>query len=152
MERLFFMAVPQSLEQLWIMILHETTEYLELFLRNLLLDETNELHNRSMHISGILNNDVKADIETAKADIESAKADIEEKMRAFMPQISEKTLSYIFALYDECGKEKVFGRSFVEEITGLKSTRASELLKSMSLANVIHVVKGRGKGKYCFIR
>lgn len=145
MERLFFMAVPQSLEQLWIMILHETTEYLELFLRNLLSDETNELHNRSMHISGILNNDVKADIETAKADIE-------EKMRAFMPQISEKTLSYIFALYDECGKEKVFGRSFVEEITGLKSTRASELLKSMSLANVIHVVKGRGKGKYCFIR
>jgi fido (protein-threonine AMPylation protein)/DNA-binding MarR family transcriptional regulator len=31
---------------------HETTEYLELFLRNLLLDEKNELHNRSMHISG----------------------------------------------------------------------------------------------------
>lgn len=33
---------------------HETTEYLELFLRNLLLDEKNELHNRSMHISGQL--------------------------------------------------------------------------------------------------
>ena len=33
---------------------HETTEYLELFLRNLLLGETNPLHNRSMHISGIL--------------------------------------------------------------------------------------------------
>ena len=31
---------------------HETTEYLELFLRNLLLDEKNELHNRTMHISG----------------------------------------------------------------------------------------------------
>jgi len=31
---------------------HETTEYLELFLRNLLLNENNELHNRSMHISG----------------------------------------------------------------------------------------------------
>lgn len=35
--------------------IHETTEYLELFLRNLLLDEKNELHNRTMHISGILN-------------------------------------------------------------------------------------------------
>lgn len=34
--------------------IHETTEYLELFLRNLLLDEKNELHNRSMHISGQL--------------------------------------------------------------------------------------------------
>ena len=33
---------------------YETTEYLELFLRNLLLDETNELHNRTMHISGLL--------------------------------------------------------------------------------------------------
>ena len=31
---------------------HETTNYLELFLRNMLLDECNELHNREMHISG----------------------------------------------------------------------------------------------------
>lgn len=96
-----------------------------------------------MHISGILNNDIKADIEDIKADIE-------EKMRAFMPEISEKTLRHIYALYDECGKEKVFGRSFVEEITGLKSTRASELLKSMFHAKVIYVVSGSGKGKYRF--
>ncbi len=34
---------------------HATTEYLELFLRNLLLDEKNELHNRAMHISGVFN-------------------------------------------------------------------------------------------------
>lgn len=33
--------------------IYETTEFLELFLRNLLLDEHNELHNRAMHISGI---------------------------------------------------------------------------------------------------
>ena len=32
---------------------YETTEYLEKFLRNLLLDEDNELHNREMHISGL---------------------------------------------------------------------------------------------------
>ena len=31
--------------------IHETTEFLELFLRNLLLGEKNELHNRTMHIS-----------------------------------------------------------------------------------------------------
>ena len=30
----------------------ETTEFLEKFLRNLLLDEKNELHNREMHVSG----------------------------------------------------------------------------------------------------
>ena len=34
---------------------HETTEFLELFLRNLLLGENNELKNRNLHISGTLN-------------------------------------------------------------------------------------------------
>lgn len=32
--------------------IYETTEYLELFLRNLLLNEKNELHNRNLHITG----------------------------------------------------------------------------------------------------
>ena len=41
---------------------HETTEYLELFLKNLLLDEKNELHNRMMHVSGKFSNLQKADI------------------------------------------------------------------------------------------
>ena len=31
---------------------HETTEYLELFLRNLLLNENHPLHNRTLHIGG----------------------------------------------------------------------------------------------------
>lgn len=35
---------------------YETTEYLEKFLKNLLLDEKNELHNREMHISSLLSN------------------------------------------------------------------------------------------------
>ena len=34
--------------------IHETTEFLELFLRNLLLEENNPLSNRNMHISGEL--------------------------------------------------------------------------------------------------
>ncbi len=41
--------------------IHETTEYLEAFLRNLLLNEKNELHNRNLHISGLLNEE-KVDI------------------------------------------------------------------------------------------
>lgn len=59
--------------------IHETTEYLELFLRNLLLDEKNELHNRSMHISGIFE----------KADIESKKANIRNKLLSFSDSISD---------------------------------------------------------------
>ena len=48
--------------------IHETTEYLEAFLRNLLLNEKNELHNRNLHISGILNEE-KVDINLVQADI-----------------------------------------------------------------------------------
>ena len=42
--------------------IHETTEYLEVFLKNLLLNEKNELHNRNLHISRLLN-EGKVDIE-----------------------------------------------------------------------------------------
>ena len=47
--------------------IHETTEYLEVFLRNLLLNEKNELHNRNLHISGLLNEE-KVDIGNVKVD------------------------------------------------------------------------------------
>ena len=43
---------------------------LEVFLRNLFLNEKNELHNRNLHISGLLN-DTKVDIQDKKVDIES---------------------------------------------------------------------------------
>ena len=55
--------------------IYETTEYLEVFLRNLLLGERNELHNRNLHISGVLNTG-KVDIEDRKVDIEDEKVDI----------------------------------------------------------------------------
>ena len=48
--------------------IHETTEYLEAFLRNLLLNEKNELHNRNLHINGLLNEE-KVDINLVQADI-----------------------------------------------------------------------------------
>ena len=126
---------------------HETTEYLELFLRNLLLDEKNELHNRSMHISGMFE---KADIESAKADIESAKADIRNRLLSFSDMISEKTIDHALELFSKCGKKEYFGRTIVEDITGLKSTRASELIKLLVDSEVIVPVTGHGKGKYRF--
>ena len=133
---------------------HETTEYLELFLRNLLLDEKNELHNRSMHISGRFKEtdfeSAKADIENAEADIESQKADIRNKLLAFSDMISEKTINHTFELFSKCGKEEYFGRTIVEDITGLKSTRASELIKLLVDSEVIVPVTGHGKGKYRF--
>ena len=122
---------------------HETTEYLELFLRNLLLDEKNELHNRAMHISGAFQLN-------RKADIEGQKADIRKKIEACLPSLSEKTICHILLMYGKYGNENVFGRSDIEELTGLKSTRVSELLRLLLNAGIIQAIKGHGKGKYRF--
>ena len=112
-----------------------------------LLDEKNELHNRSMHISGRFK---ETDFEGAKADIESQKADIRNKLLAFSDMISEKTINHTFELFSKCGKEEYFGRTIVEDITELKSTRASELIKLLVDSKVIVSVTGHGKGKYRF--
>ena len=134
---------------------HETTEYLELFLRNLLLDEKNELHNRSMHISGMFEREVdiesaKADIENVEADIENQKADIRNRLLSFSDMISEKTINHALELFSKCGRKECFGRTIVEDITGLKSTRASELIKLLVNSKIIVPVTGHGKGKYRF--
>lgn len=130
---------------------HETTEYLELFLRNLLLGEKNELRNRDMHISGIFSKAEKADIQEEKVDIQEEKADICIKLQQRLPQITEKTLNNIILLWEKCGTTEIFGRSIVETVTGLKSSRASELLKLLVESEIIEPVKGYGKGKYKFL-
>ncbi len=127
---------------------HETTVYLELFLRNLLLDEKNELHNRSMHISGIF--EIEVDIESTKLDIESVKVDIRNKLLIFSNMISEKTINHAIKIFLKCGKDAYFGRSMVEDITGLKSSGASKLIKLLLDSSVIIPVIGHGKGKYRF--
>lgn len=59
-------------------------------------------------------------------------------------------LNHTFELFSKCGKEEYFGRTIVEDITGLKSTRASELIKLLVDSKVIVSVTGHGKGKYRF--
>lgn len=122
--------------------IHETTEYLELFLRNLLLDEKNKLHNRAMHICGFFDKEV---------DIENAKVDIRNKMILFSSSISEKTINHAIDIFLKCGKEECFGRTIVGEITGLKASGASKLIKLLLDSNVIIPVAGHGKGKYRFL-
>ena len=129
--------------------IHETTEYLEVFLRNLLLDERNELHNRSMHISGFFNK--KVDIESEKVDIESVKVDIRNKIMSFSDRISEKTINHTINIFLKCGTKEYFGRTIIEEITGLKASGASKLIKLLLDSNIIIPVSGHGKGKYRFL-
>ena len=124
--------------------IYETTEYLEAFLRNLLLDEKNELHNRNLHISGLLN-EGKVDIGDIKVDIESV---LSEKGSDF----SVKTTAHIHRLFEKFGFDEVFGRSAVMELLELKSSGASKFLSNLMQAGIIEPVSGHGKGKYKFIK
>ena len=107
-----------------------TTEYLELFLRNLLLNEQNELQNRNLHISGLLNKE-KVDIQGMKVDIQDAKVDIESVLSAKGSDFTVKTTVHIHRLFEKFGFDGVFGRSAVMELLELKSSGASKLLSNL---------------------
>ena len=123
--------------------IHETTEYLELFLRNLLLGESNSLHNRTLHISGTFKESEKVNIDSKKANIRKEKLNIEDVFTA-------KTASHIQVLQAALGSELAFGRSDVQRVLGLKPTRSSALLREMAEHGIIEPVSGHGKGKYRF--
>ena len=105
--------------------IHETTEYLEAFLRNLLLNEE------------------KVDIGDTKVDIESV---LSEKGSDF----SAKTTVHIHRLFEKFGFDEVFGRSAVMELLELKGSGASKLLSNLVQADIIEPVSGHGKGRYKF--
>ena len=129
--------------------IHETTEYLEAFLRNLLLNEKNELHNRNLHISGLLN-DTKVDIGAGKVDIQDKKVDIESVLSEKNSDFSVKTTIHIHRLFEKFGFDEMFGRSAVMELLGLKGSGASKLLSNLVQVDIIEPVSGHGKGKYKF--
>lgn len=115
--------------------IRETTEYLELFLRNLLLGETNELKNRYLHVRW---KDVKQDIQGIKQDI------------GIPNELSSKTKQHIRDLFCEFGYDRFFGRTDVQNILGLTASPSSALLKRMLELDLIYPMKGKGKGKYLF--
>ena len=136
--------------------IHETTEYLEVFLRNLLMNENNELHNRDLHISGLLNAE-KVDIESKKVDIGSGKVDIQDKKVDIESVLSEKgkdfsikTAVHIRRMFEKFGYDEVFGRSAVIELLDLKNSSASKFLSNLVQADIIEPVSGHGKGRYKF--
>ena len=123
--------------------IHETTEYLERFLRNLLLNENHPLHNRTLHISGTFNEPEKVNIDPEKANIGLEKANIEAALTA-------KTAAHVRALQEALASWSAFGRSDVQRVLGLKPTRSSALLREMAERGMIEPVSGYGKGKYRF--
>lgn len=129
---------------------HETTKYLELFLRNLLLNEKNELHNRDMNISGLLSK--KLDIESQKVDIEDQKSGHSNKKVDIEAQVELSSIkkSYLKKLFEEYGYQGVFGRTEVMALLDLKKSRVSILLSEFSRSGFIETAAGHGKGKYKF--
>ena len=137
--------------------IHETTEYLELFLRNLLLNENNPLRNRELHVRCPLNlyekaniDTEKANIDTKKANIDSEKANIDIENSDVEESLSTKTIEHIKKLKEVFATEKVFGRADVIKVLGLKNTGSSSLLKKMLELKIIEPVSGYGKGRYRF--
>ena len=117
-----------------------TTEYLEVFLRNLLYGEENPLKNRSLEVFF----SEKQDIAPKKQDIRATKRDIDKP--------SGKTARHIKTLLSEFGVSEVFGRKDVVALLRLSPAAASALLKKMLAHSVIEEVKGQGKGRYRFRR
>lgn len=108
------------------------------------------MRNRSLHIRSNFEtlretdiNDIKLDIAYKKVDIGKIKADI---ARVF----HTKTASHIKKLLETFETTRIFGRSDVMRVTGLKSSRASALLNDMLQHQLIQKVSGYGKGKYKF--
>lgn len=131
--------------------IHETTEYLEIFLRNLLLGEKNDLHNRYLHISGLWKPG-KVDIESEKVDIQAQKVDIENRLLQKAVNFSDKTVSHIQKMVETFGFDEIFGRNTVAELLGLRSSSVSKLFSKLIKAEIIEPVSGYGKGKYRFVR
>ena len=109
---------------------HETTEYLELFLRNLLLGEKNPLQNRTMHISGELK---KQYIDPQKQYIGDKKQYIEKMIAS---GLTKKTATNAMKLFSELGFEKFFSRTDAAPILGITVTPASALLKKLAVLGI----------------
>lgn len=127
--------------------IHETTVYLEAFIRNLLLDENNELKNRYLHIDSMF--------EPQKQAIEGENRAIGDKKQAIEVQIAEmklniRTKNNITNLYSAFGTDNIFGRKDAADTCGISYSAAGSLIYKLKEYGLIEEVKGRGKGKYRF--
>ena len=130
--------------------IRETPRFLELFLRNLLLGESNELKNRYMHIRWT---ESKQDIGEERQDIQDTKQDIGDKKDSVIipDSVSKKTKQHIQVLFEEYGYDRFFGRTDVMNMLSITASPASALIKKMLEMKLIYPMKGKGKGKYLFV-
>lgn len=122
--------------------IHETTVYLEKFIRNLLLNENNILKSRYLHIDNLFG-DTNSAISTPNSAIDA---------RIARFGFEKRTIAHIISLFEFVGYDKVFGRNDVSKICNISYSAAGTLISKLKLNQIIVEVKGYGKGKYKFDR
>lgn len=127
--------------------IHETTIYLENFIRNLLLDERNDLKNRYLHVNHLFAEENQA-IDKKNMAIQRKNIAIEDIICKMKFNIQTKRS--IEKLYGVVGAEKIFGRKDVSEICSVSYSAAGSLISKLRDNKLIFEVKGHGKGKYRF--
>lgn len=129
--------------------IYENTEYLENFLRNLLMGESHPLRNRFLHIdwkAKTTHSEEERHIKRHLEDVDGIFPDLDSL------GISAKTRRNIRLLRKSFGKEKTFGRKDVQNVIPITEKPASTLIKKMAELGLLEKVAGMGKGKYRFIR
>ena len=136
----------------------EDLSFLELFLRNLLMGEKNELKNRYMHIAWkeTTHSNNKRHIERhieqhIEQHIDPKGAIKQLEIILDTNVVSERTKSNILNLFNEFGYEKIFSRGDVIKSLGITEKPASTLVKRMYELGITEKMIGVGKGKYRFI-
>lgn len=131
--------------------IHEDRSFLEIFLKNLLMGEKNELKNRYMHIAWkeTTHSDDKQHIERHIEQHIQEKNDLLSILDE--QSVSPKTKTNIIKLYESFGLERIFGRSDVVEVLGITEKPATTLLGKMYSLKLTEKITGVGKGKYRFI-
>ena len=96
----------------------------------------------------------KQDDKEHKQDIQVQKQDIQEKEQHIeVPDVvSKKTRQHIQVLFERFGYERFFGRTEVMTELSITASPASALIKKMLNLGMISPMKGKGKGKYLFVR
>lgn len=120
--------------------IYETTEYLEKFLRNLLLGEKNELHNRAMHVCGVFV--VKPNIDPIKLNADPINDPI--KNRTGNSGLTEREARVV----DMLRNESTLTRAQMAQILGCSDATIKRALQSLVQKNAIRRIGSRKKGEW----
>ena len=112
--------------------IYETTEYLELFLQNLLLKSKNELHNREMHVSGMF---------SKKQRVDPIKQDVDPINKLVLNEREKKIIELL-------RQEPSLSRAKMAKMLGCSDVTVKRALGSMVEKNVIRRIGSNKKGEW----